>query len=79
MTIQTETEDQATQNNAPPTPSDTTIHPMAYPDTKLDFEDQNILAMESTDTLDNHIDNSVLPLIMYIIVVLVTALTSNKQ
>ena len=66
MTIQTETEDQATQNNAPPTPSDTTRHPMAYPDTRLDFEhdleldseDQNILAIESTDTLDNHIDNS---------------------
>ena len=66
MTIQTETEDQATQDNTPPTPSDTTRHPMAYPDTKLDFEhdpeldsgDQNILAIETTDTLDNSIDNS---------------------
>ena len=66
MTIQTETEDQATQDNTPPTPSDTTRHPMAYPDTKLNFEhdpeldseDQNILAIESTDTLDNSIDNS---------------------
>ena len=66
MTIQTETEDQATQDNTPPTPSDTTRYPMAYPDTKLDFEhdleldseDQNILAIESTDTLDNHMDNS---------------------
>ena len=38
MTIQTETEDQATQDNTPPTPSDTTRHPVAYPDTKLDFE-----------------------------------------
>ena len=65
MTIQTETEDQATQDNAPPTPSDTTRHPMAYPDTELDFkhdpeldsEDQNILAIESTDTPDNPIDN----------------------
>ena len=66
MTIQTETEDQATQDNTPPTPSDTTRHPIAYPDTKLDFEhdpeldseDQNILVIESTDTLDNSIDNS---------------------
>ena len=41
---------------------------MAYPDTELDVdfehdpeldsEDQNILAIESTDTLDNHMDNS---------------------
>ena len=38
MTNQIETEDQATQDNAPPTPSDTPRHPMAYPDTKLDFE-----------------------------------------
>ena len=61
MTVQIETEDQATQDYTPPTPSDTTRHPMAYPDTKLDFEhdpeldsdDQNILAIESTDTLDN--------------------------
>ena len=66
MAIQTETEDQATQDNTPPTPSDTTRHPMAYPDTKcdiehdpdLDSEDQNILAIETTDTLDNSIDNS---------------------
>ena len=68
MTIQTETEDQATQDNAPPIPSDTTRHPMAYHNTEpdvdfehdpeLDSEDQNILAIESTDTLDNHIDNS---------------------
>ena len=68
MQIQTETEDQATQNNAPPIPSDTTRHPMAYPDTELDVdfehdyeldsEDQNILAIESTGTLDNHIDNN---------------------
>ena len=36
MAIQTETEDQATQDNTPPTPSDTTRHPMAYPDTKLE-------------------------------------------
>ena len=66
MAIQTETEDQTTQDNTPPTPSDTTRHPMAYLDTKLDFEhdpeldseDQNILAIESTDTLYNSIDNS---------------------
>ena len=66
MTIQTQTEDQDTQDNTPPTPSDTTRHPMAYPDTKPDFEqdpeldskDQNILAIETTDTLDNSIDNS---------------------
>ena len=66
MAIQTETEDQDTQDNTQPTPSDTTRHPMTYPDTKLDFEhdpeldpeDQNTLAMETTDTLDNSIDNS---------------------
>ena len=68
MTIQTETEDQATQDNAPPISSDTTRHPMTYPDTKLDVdfehdpeldsEDQNILAIETTETLDNYIDNS---------------------
>ena len=67
MTIQTETEDQATQDNTihTYTHSDTTRHPMAYPDTETDFEhdpeldseDQNILAIESTDTLDNPIDN----------------------
>ena len=38
MTIQTETEDHATQDNTSPTPSDTTRYPMAYPDTKLYFE-----------------------------------------
>ena len=38
MQIQTETEDQATQDNAPPIPSDTTRHPMAYPDTELDVD-----------------------------------------
>ena len=66
MTIQTEAEDQDTQDNTTHTPSDTTRHPIAYPDTKLDFEhdpeldseDQNILAIGSTDTLDNLIDNS---------------------
>ena len=66
MTVQTETEDQDTQDNTTHTPSDTTRHPMAYPDTKLDFEhdpeldseDQNILGIETTDTLDNSIDNS---------------------
>ena len=66
MTIQTETEDQETQDNTTHTPSDTTRDPMAYPDTKPDFEhdpelyseDQNILAIETTDTLDNSIDNS---------------------
>ena len=73
MTIQTEdqdtqdnTEDQDTQDNTTHTTSDTTRHPMAYPHTKLDFEhdpkldskDQNILAIETTDTLDNSIDNS---------------------
>ena len=70
MTIQTETEDQDTQDNTTHTHththSDITRHPKAYPNTKLDFEydpepdseDENILAIESTDTLDNHIDNS---------------------
>ena len=66
MTIQTETEDQDTQDNTTHTPSDTSRHPMAHPDTKLDFEhdpeldseDQNILVLETTDTLDNSIDNS---------------------
>ena len=69
MQIQTETEDQDTQDNTTHTHThtrDTTRHPMAYPDTKLDFEhdseldseDQNILAIESTNTLDNHMDNS---------------------
>ena len=66
MTIQTETEDQDTQDNTTHTTSDTTRHPMAYPDTKHDFkqdpeldsENQNILATETTDTLHNSIDNS---------------------
>ena len=66
MTTQIETEDQATQDNAPATPCDTPRHPVAHPDTEHDFEhdpdldsdDQNILAIESTDTLDNPIDNS---------------------
>ena len=47
-----------------PTPSDTTRHPIAYADTKPDFEhdpeldseDQNILTIETTDTLDNSLD-----------------------
>ena len=34
MTIQTETEDQDMQDNTTHTPSYTTRHPMAYPDTK---------------------------------------------
>ena len=66
ITTQIEIEDQATQDNAPPTPSDTSSHPVVHPDTEHDFEhdseldseDQNILAIESTDTLDNPIDNS---------------------
>ena len=66
MTTQIETEDQATQDNAPPTPSDTPRHPVAHPDAEhgfqhdpeLDSKDQNILAIESTETLDNPIDNS---------------------
>ena len=62
MTAQIETEEQATQDNAPPTPSDTPRHPVVHPDSEPDFEhdpeDQNILAIESTDTLDNTIDNS---------------------
>ena len=65
MAIQTETEDLATQDNTSPTPSDTTRHPMVYPDTKLDYEhdpeldsdDQNILVIGTTDILDNSIDN----------------------
>ena len=59
MTTQIETEDQATQDYTPPTPSDTPSHPVAHPDSEPDFEhdpaldseDQNILATESTDTL----------------------------
>ena len=65
LTTQIETEDQATQDNTPPTP--TARHPVAYPepeldvdfehDPELDSKDQNILAIETTDTLDNYIDN----------------------
>ena len=66
MTTQIETEDQATQDNAPSIPSDTPRHPVPHPDSKHDFEhdpeldseDQYILAIDSTDTLDNPIDNS---------------------
>ena len=67
MKTQIETEDKATQDNAPPTPSDTPRHPVVYPDTELDVDfehdpeldskDQNILAIQTTDTLDNYIDN----------------------
>ena len=61
MTTQVETEDQANQVNAPPTPSDTLSHPVGYPDTEHDFEhdpeldqeDQGMLVIESTNTLDN--------------------------
>ena len=49
MQIQTDTEDQATQNNAPPTPSDTTIHPMAYPDTELDVDFEHDPELDSED------------------------------
>ena len=53
ITTQIETEDQATQDNAPPIPSDTPSHPVAHLDTEHDFEhgpeldseDQNILVM----------------------------------
>ena len=52
ITTQIETEDQSTQDNALPTPSDTPRHPVAHSDTEHDFEhdpeldseDQNILA-----------------------------------
>ena len=67
LTTQIETEDQATQDNTPPTPSDTARHPVAHaePELDVDFEhdpeldskDQNILAIETTETLDNYIDN----------------------
>ena len=58
MTTQIETEDPATQDSVPPTPSDTPRHPVAHPDTEHDFEhdpeldseDQNILATESTES-----------------------------
>ena len=66
MTTQIKTEDQATQDYAPPAPSDTPRHPVAHPDSGPDFEhdpaldseDQYILAIDSTDTLDNPIDHS---------------------
>ena len=68
LTTQIDTEDQATQDNTPPTPSDIARHPVAYPepeldvdfehDPELDTEDQNILAIETTDTIDNSMDNS---------------------
>ena len=72
MQIHTETEDQATQDNASPTPSDTTKHPMAYPDTQLDVdfehdpeldsEDQNTVIIEpsnSDPTFDNIHNSSI--------------------
>ena len=68
MTTQIETEDPATQDNAPPTPSDTPRHPVAHPDTEhdlehdpeLDSEDQNILATESTDLPNMSPDSNVI-------------------
>ena len=68
MTTQIETEDPATQDNAPPTPSDTPRHPVAHPDTEHDFEhdpgldseDQNILATESTDLPNMSPDSNVI-------------------
>ena len=64
MTAQIETEEQAIQDNAPSTPSNTPRHPVTHltltqfeHDPELDPEYQNILAIESTDTLDNPIDN----------------------
>ena len=68
MTTQIETEDPATQDNAPPTPSDTPSHPVAHPDTEHDFEhdpeldseDQNILATESTDSPNMLPDSNVI-------------------
>ena len=57
MTTQIETEDSATQDNAPPPPSDTPRHPVAHPDTEhdpaLDSEDQNMLASEASTELPN--------------------------
>ena len=68
MTTQIETEDPATQDNAPPTPNDTPRHPVAHPDTEQDFEhdpeldseDQNILATESTDLPNMSPDSNVI-------------------
>ena len=68
MTTQIETENPATQDNAPPTPSDTPRHPVAHPDTEHDFEhdpeldseDQNILATESTDLPNMSPDSNVI-------------------
>ena len=63
MTTQIETED-----NAPPTPSDTPRHPVTHLDTEHDFEhdpeldseDQNILATESTDSPNMSPDSNVI-------------------
>ena len=68
MTTQIETEDPATQDSVPPTPSDTPRHPVAHPDTEHDFEhdpeldseDQNILATESTDSQNMSPDSNVI-------------------
>ena len=68
MTTQIETEDPATQDSVPPTPSDTPRHPVAHPDTEHDFEhdpeldseDQNILATESTDSPNMSPDSNVI-------------------
>ena len=51
MTIQTETEDQDTQDNTTHTHSDTTRHPMAYPDTEPDFEHDPELDSEDQNTV----------------------------
>ena len=58
ITTQIETENQSTQDNALPTPSDTPRHPVAHSDTEHDFEhdpeldseDQNTLAIETEAT-----------------------------
>ena len=68
MTTQIETEDSATQDNAPPTPIDTPRHPVAHPDTEhalehnpeLDSDDQNILATESTELPNMSPDSNVI-------------------
>ena len=68
ITTQIETEDQATQDNALPTPSDTPRHPVAHSDTEHDFEhdpeldseDQNILAIESTELPNMSPDSNVI-------------------
>ena len=68
MTTQIETEDPATQDSVPPTPSDTPRHPVAHPDTEHDFEhdpeldseDQNILATASTDSPNMSPDSNVI-------------------